>query len=70
MRSISLYFERADDAADMLNNSTFLSMIRDNEIVVLYDSHYNELSIKFNEPFDQRVLQAVFDLAMYYANFN
>lgn len=70
MRSISLYFERADDAADMLNNSTFLSMIRDNEIVVLYDSHYNELSIKFNEPFDQRVLQAVFDLAFYYANYN
>ena len=71
MKSIKLTFMREDDAHDMYHSIAIQSMIASKEISVSYNNtHPNDLIIKFNEPYDKRVFEAVFDLAYFYCFYN
>ena len=71
MKTIKFIFEREDDAHDMCHNSTIRDMAARKEINISYNNmHPNELIINFNEPFEKRVFEAVYDLAHYYCFYN
>lgn len=71
MKTIKLTFEREDDAREMYYSTTIQSMIASKDISASYNNtHPNDLIIKFNEPYDKRVFEAVFDLAYFYCFYN
>ena len=70
MKAIKFYFERVSDVLDLMKADQFVELINNEDIIVLYNTYINELTVKFKEPFDRYSLETVLSLVSFYANYN
>lgn len=70
MKCIIFRFERQGDIDDLMQNADLLDMIEEGEIKVAVNIHRHDFKVYFTEPFEPRIINAVFDLVYTYAFYN